>query len=206
MSPIDFAFIFAVIIFSLVIHELMHGMAADFLGDRTARYEGRLTLNPIKHMELFGSVIVPLLSSFTGFFFGWAKPVPYNPYNFVRFRYWGEAIVAFAGPLSNLVIAIVGGLFLRAGMLSPEIAALVFTIITVNCSLFLLNMLPLPPLDGSKILSSVLPYPLSQSYMQFRALFEQNFVLALVTILVLVNVFGSAFSAGVYALARTIAG
>jgi Zn-dependent protease len=205
MSPFDIGFIIVVIIFSLVIHELMHGVAADALGDRTARYEGRLTVNPLAHMDLVGSVIVPILSSFTGFFFGWAKPVPYNPYNFTRFRYWGEALVAFAGPASNLFIAIVCGLLLRIGV-SPELGSLLFTVVAINCSLFILNMLPLPPLDGSKILGAILPYPLSSAYAQLRMVLEQNFVVALVVLLILVNVFGGAFSTAVYALARVIAG
>lgn len=205
MSPFDIGFIIIVVIFSLVIHELMHGVAADFLGDHTARYEGRLTLNPIKHMELVGSVIVPIVSSMTGFFFGWAKPVPYNPYNFRRFQRYGEAIVAFAGPASNLGIAIVAGLALRIGI-APTVAPLVMTIVAVNCSLFILNMLPIPPLDGSKILAAILPGPLAQGYDRIRALFEQNFILALILILLLVNVFGGVFSSAVYALAGIIAG
>lgn len=205
MSPFDVGFVIIVIIFSLVIHELMHGVAADALGDRTARYQGRLTVNPLAHMELVGSVIVPILSSLTGFFFGWARPVPYNPYNFTRFRYWGEAIVAFAGPLSNLVIAILCGAILRIGV-APALGELLFTVVVINCSLFILNMLPLPPLDGSKILSAVLPYPLSNTYAALRAALEQNFVVTLVTLLVLVNVFGGAFSTAVHALARVIAG
>src|ERR1051325_12205733 len=100
-------FVFIIIIFSAIIHEVMHGLAADTLGDKTARYAGRLTLNPIPHLDPFGSVILPILLSLSGspIFFGWAKPVPYNPYNLRPGRF-SEAIVAGAGPASNLMIAI----------------------------------------------------------------------------------------------------
>src|SRR3990167_10066076 len=116
---IDSIFLIAVIIFSVIIHEVMHGVAADYLGDKTARYAGRLTLNPIPHIDLFGSIILPVLLALSNspFFFGWAKPVPYNPYNLRPGRF-SEAIVAGAGPASNLVIAIIGGLIIRSGLLS----------------------------------------------------------------------------------------
>ncbi len=206
MSPFDIGFVIIVIIFSAVIHELMHGVAADRLGDPTARYAGRLTVNPLKHIELFGSIILPILSSFTGFFFGWAKPVPYNPYNFNKLIRWAEAIVAFAGPASNLVIAGLAGVVYRAGV-SAELAPLVMYIIAINCSLFILNMLPIPPLDGSKILASILPHgPLADAYDRFRALFEQNFALGLILVLVLINVFGGIYGSAVFGLAGIIAG
>src|SRR4051812_20331887 len=98
---LEVVFQIAVLIMSVVIHEVSHGYAASLLGDPTARLEGRLTLNPLKHLEIFGSVIVPLISYYAGgFIFGWAKPVPYNPHN-LRPGRWSEAIVALAGPFSN---------------------------------------------------------------------------------------------------------
>src|SRR3989344_7445171 len=112
---LDFIFQIAVLIMSIVVHEVSHGYAANYLGDPTAKYEGRLTLNPIKHLELFGSIILPTISYlFAGFIFGWAKPVPYNPHNLRPGRF-SEAIVAGAGPLTRLVIALIGGLIIRLG-------------------------------------------------------------------------------------------
>src|SRR5574343_2011521 len=109
----EFLFLIIVLIMSVVIHEVSHGYAALALGDPTAKYQGRLTLNPLVHLELLGSVIVPLIGYLAGgFIVGWAKPVPFNPYN-LRNQKWGEALVAVAGPLSNISLAIIFGMFLR---------------------------------------------------------------------------------------------
>lgn len=152
-----------ILIFSIVIHEVSHAYSALFLGDKTAKYAGRLTLNPIAHMELFGSVIVPVLTSLLpgGVTFGWAKPVPVNTYN-LKFGKWGEAIVAFAGPFSNITIALLGSLFIRLGMSGalaiPEASIqLLILIVLINMILAIFNLVPLPPLDGSKILFALLP-------------------------------------------------
>ena len=102
-----------VLIFSVVIHEVSHGYAALALGDKTAQYSGRLTLNPIKHIDLFGSILLPALTAMLGGpVFGWAKPVPYNPYN-LKNQKWGPAIVGAAGPAANLLLAVIFGLFIR---------------------------------------------------------------------------------------------
>lgn len=157
---LNFIFYFAVLIMSIVIHEVSHGYAALFLGDRTALYEGRLTLNPLKHIDMLGSIIVPALSIMLGgIVFGWAKPVPFNPYNFTKMRERGEAFVAFAGPLSNLVIALIFGLFMRFSSLSVESPAFKLSalIVLINIILALFNLMPIPPLDGSKILGVLLP-------------------------------------------------
>lgn len=144
-----------------MIHEVSHGYAANWLGDQTAKYEGRLTLNPLKHLDMFGSVILPLLLVLGGsnFLIGWAKPVPFNPYN-LRDRRWGEAIVAIAGPLSNIFIALVFGLLLRfslaTGYLSdPNIVRITAYIVLINLVLAVFNLIPVPPLDGSKIIFSI---------------------------------------------------
>ena len=161
----DFQFIFSLIIllFSVVIHEVAHGYAALYLGDKTAEYEGRLTLNPIKHIDMLGTIILPALSLMLpgSFLFGWAKPVPFNPYN-LRNRRWGEAIVAAAGPLSNILLALIFGFFIRfflipQGMLSGPAGQLCAIIVLVNITLAIFNLVPVPPLDGSKIISSLLP-------------------------------------------------
>jgi Zn-dependent protease len=155
----DFIFVIAILIMSVVIHEVAHGYAALYLGDRTAQYAGRLTLNPIKHLDLIGSVIVPILGYLAGgVIFGWAKPVPFNPYN-LRSQRWGEAIVAAAGPLSNLALAIIFGLLIRfATFGSQAFYGLAGYLVLVNIVLFVFNLIPIPPLDGSKILFSILPY------------------------------------------------
>src|SRR3977135_632093 len=103
---INFVFSIIILIFSVIIHEVSHGYAAYLQGDNTAKYAGRLTLNPLKHLEWFGSFILPLMSYLLGgFIIGWAKPVPFNPYN-LRNQRWGEALVALAGPASNICIAV----------------------------------------------------------------------------------------------------
>ena len=109
-SATQFIFQILILIFSVVVHEVSHGYAALALGDKTAQDAGRLTLNPLKHLDPFGSIILPSLSYMLGgFIFGWAKPVPYNPYN-LKNRKWGPAIVALAGPFANVSLAVVFGL------------------------------------------------------------------------------------------------
>lgn len=158
-------FFLIVLLFSVIIHELAHGYVAYSLGDPTAKYAGRLTLNPLKHLDPLGSVILPLLFLFLSllpggqpFIFGWAKPVPINPYNF-KDQKWGTLKVSVAGPLSNFSVAIVFGLFIRFFNYS-QIAPLIelFAIIVfLNILLGLFNLIPIPPLDGSWILFRFLP-------------------------------------------------
>ena len=160
-----FQFIFSllVLLYSVIIHEIAHGYAALWQGDRTAEYEGRLTMNPIPHIDMVGTIILPVISLMLpgSFLFGWAKPVPFNPYNLKNQR-WGEAIVAVAGPLSNILLALVFGLFIRFylvphGLLSGPTAEICAVITLVNITLAIFNLVPFPPLDGSKIISAVLP-------------------------------------------------
>jgi Zn-dependent protease len=159
-----------VVVMSVVVHEVAHGLMARKLGDKTAEYAGRLTLNPIKHLDPIGSVILPALLVLSGskFLIGWAKPVPYNPYNLKNQR-WGEALVAFVGPLSNFILALFFGLFIRFGLLPVSSISIVIMIILTNLSLFLFNLTPIPPLDGSKILFAVLP----QRYYWIREYLEK---------------------------------
>ena len=204
---LDQLFVIVIIIFSAVIHEVMHGVAADYLGDKTARYAGRLTLNPIPHLDPFGSVILPILLSFSHspLFFGWAKPVPYNPYNLRPGRF-SEAIVAGAGPASNLTIAIVFGMVIRLGLLSPQINAILFLIVAINTMLFLFNLIPVPPLDGSKVLQALLPSSLQHGYSNWRFRLESNPFFGMGIVLVLIFLLGGAFGNAVYSLAQAIAG
>jgi Zn-dependent protease len=158
-----------ILILSVIIHEVSHGYMADRLGDPTARLQGRLTLNPIKHIDPVGSILVPLLTSLAGFTFGWAKPVPYNPYNLKNKRQ-GEFLIALAGPFSNLVVAIVFGLVIRfsfAGSMTPFIEISSY-IVLINIVLAIFNLIPIPPLDGSKLLFSFLPH----QYGRFRHMLE----------------------------------
>ena len=157
-------FLYAIIIFSAVIHEFSHGWMAYRLGDPTAKNAGRLTLNPLVHLDLFGTVIIPLFLLLTsGIFIGWAKPVPYNPYN-LRDPKYGSLKVGIAGPASNFLVAILIGLILRffpaflleAG-LPPVFLEFLAIIIYVNIFLGLFNLIPVPPLDGSKVLNDLFP-------------------------------------------------
>lgn len=204
---IDQIFIVIIIIFSAVIHEVMHGVAADYLGDKTARYAGRLTLNPIPHLDPFGSVILPLLLSLgnSPIFFGWAKPVPYNPYNLRPGRF-SEAIVAGAGPFSNLVIALVLGIIIRLEVLPPEIASVVFLVVLVNVMLFLFNLIPVPPLDGSKVIEAFLPKSLQHRYSVWRTHMEYNPLLGMGIVLIFILLLGGTFGSFVYGVAGLIAG
>lgn len=168
---IDGIFYVVVLIMSVVVHEFSHGYTAYLLGDNTARLSGRLTLNPIKHLDLFGSIILPLLLvlSNAGFVIGWAKPVPYNPNNLRNGR-MGTLMVAAAGIIANLIIAISFGLLIRFApsilgiplynpnpLLMHPFYKITSIIVIMNLVLALFNLIPIPPLDGSKILFSFIP-------------------------------------------------
>lgn len=169
---------FVVFLLSLTVHECAHAWAAERSGDATGRYLGRVTLNPIPHIDIFGTIIFPLIAITTGgLMFGWAKPVPFNPYN-LRDRRMGEIAIAFAGPLSNfLLAAIFVSLFklifqtplLSAdllGDLTPPVYTLVDIGIRLNVILGVFNLIPIPPLDGHHILRNLLPESLAEMYAQ----------------------------------------
>ena len=153
-------FYIIVILFSVTIHEVSHGLMANSMGDSTAKDLGRLSLNPIKHIDLFGSIILPFfLYITTGFAFGYAKPVPYNPNN-LNDRKYGPVKVAMAGPLSNFTLALMFGLSLRFIpyiVSSPLIIQLFSMIVILNLVLAVFNMFPIPPLDGHWLLMTFLP-------------------------------------------------
>ena len=158
-------FQFIALIFSIIIHEISHGAMAFKLGDNTAKDAGRLTLNPLKHIDPIGSIILPLslyLISAGGFILGWAKPVPYNPLNLKNPRS-GSALIGIAGPLSNLILATVFAVIIRilnpfAGLEAVAPLLILFNIVVlINILLAVFNLLPIPPLDGASILFALLP-------------------------------------------------
>jgi Zn-dependent protease len=184
MDATNAIFYIAILIMSIVIHEVSHGFMAEYFGDDTARNAGRLTLNPIKHIDLFGSILLPAVLIFThaGFLFGWAKPVPYNPNN-LRDKKWGTIAVAGAGVLANFFIAIVFGLIIRltSSMALPSSFYFITSaIVIVNLALGIFNLVPIPPLDGSKILFSFLP----ESAFSFILAYEQYSLILLLVFIV----------------------
>jgi len=210
MDPLQIALIIALVI-SVIIHEMAHGYAAEWLGDPTARLAGRLTANPIPHIDPLMSVILPGILIVTGspLLFGAAKPVPYNPYN-LRDQKWGEAIVAVAGPAANIVIAVVfAGLIRSADILNlnETFISLAFSIIVLNIFLAFFNLLPIPPLDGSKIFPKFLPISLQMKYENFRRMMEQNVALAFgLVVFLFVFVFAGPVSYATLWLAQLLIG
>lgn len=177
----------AILILSVIVHEISHGYAALWFGDRTALLAGRLTMNPLRHIDPVGSILVPgiLILSGSPFPFGWARPVPYNENNLTDKR-WGTLAVASAGIIANFAIAIVFGLILRVGLVSglanEGFVYIVSVIVLANIGLGFFNLLPVPPLDGSKILFALLP----QRYLTIRSMLENNgFLLVFILVIVL---------------------
>lgn len=170
MEGVTIIFSIIILVMSIVLHELSHGYVADLLGDPTPRLQGRLTLNPFKHLEFFGSLVVPLITSLVGFTFGWAKPVQWNPYN-IKNKRMGEFLISIAGPASNIVLALVFGMAIRFGfdLLPQSFLTIATYVVIINIVLAVFNLVPVPPLDGSKILFSIIP----ARYAQFRENFER---------------------------------
>jgi Zn-dependent protease len=161
MGFLEGIFVIAVFVYSVVIHEVSHGAVANALGDDTAKNFGRLTLNPFKHLDMFGSVLLPLFLVIvrSPFVFGYAKPVPYNPAN-LRDQKYGPAKVAFAGPAANLALAALFGLVLRflpAGLEVSNLPQLLGFVVQINLLLAIFNLMPIPPLDGHWLLLTFLP-------------------------------------------------
>jgi len=184
MDATNAIFYIVILIMSVVIHEVSHGFMAEYFGDDTARNAGRLTLNPIPHLDLFGSILLPAVLVLTqaGFIFGWAKPVPYNPNNLSN-KKWGTLAVASAGVLANLFIAVIFGIIIRISSgfaLSADFYFITSVIVIVNLALAIFNLVPIPPLDGSKILFSFLP----ESAFSFILAYERYSLILLLVFIV----------------------
>lgn len=138
---------------AVILHEVAHGYVALLLGDPTAKYAGRLTLNPIKHIDLWGTILVPMIMYIAapGFMIGWAKPVPVNYYN-LRYGKYGPLIVSLAGPAANIILMAFFGILVRFVPANTALPILLYNIAFINGVLLLFNIIPVPPLDGSKIL------------------------------------------------------
>jgi Zn-dependent protease len=175
--------VFGVILLSMTLHEAMHAFVGFWLGDNTAKLEGRLTLNPLKHIDPFLTIILPLGLALIGApIFGGAKPVPFRP-DQVRWGDWGAALVAIGGPLTNLVLAFIGfGVWVLVG-LPPQTGIwgyILSTFVTVNLGFFVFNIIPIPPLDGSRVL-----YALAPEFVRTGMRFIEQYGLIVVFVLVL---------------------
>jgi len=199
-----------VLVISVIIHEVAHGWAANALGDPTAKLQGRLSLNPLRHVDPIGSVLIPavLVLTNSSFLFGWAKPVPYNPYNLKNQR-WGEAIVGVAGVAVNLFLAVLFALIARfafgAGMV--DFGMLASLVVLVNLSLGIFNLLPIPPLDGFTVLRGILPFRASTKLREIEDRIQAGGIFTLVLILFLFSYFLSApFGMLIRTLFRSLVG
>ncbi len=200
-NPILFAVILLSIIFALSFHEFAHAFAGYKLGDSTAQRLGRLTLNPLAHIDWYGLVLLVTVG------FGWGKPVPFNPYN-LKYQKWGPVMVAFAGPASNLILAIVCAVLFHllsaVGSFSPENALIIFLVFSViiNLVLMLFNLIPIPPLDGSKLLFIALDKP---QHAELRFKLEKNGMWILIGVIILDSIFNLGIFAGLFSLVQWVA-
>ena len=181
---ISLVIVFGTILLSMTLHEAVHAYVGYWLGDDTARLQGRLTLNPLKHIDPFLTIVLPLMLALAGApVFGGARPVPFNPAN-VRYGEWGAALIAIAGPLTNLVLAFLCfGVWVLAGQPQDGPIQQVFvTAVIVNLGFFLFNILPIPPLDGSRVL-----YALAPEFVRRAMEVIEQFGLIIVFVLVLLG-------------------
>ncbi|MDR1194853.1 MAG: site-2 protease family protein [Endomicrobium sp.] len=189
----------AVLLFSVIMHEFAHAYAAYLRGDDTAKFAGRLTLNPIVHIELFGSIILPvsLMLLHAPILFGWAKPVPVN-YAKLRNLKTDIALVSFAGPAANIAIAIFAGIGIRIIHMFPAfeqgsggaVASVFYVMVVVNAVLLVINLVPIPPLDGSKVVTFFLPHDVARKYLSLNPFLCTLVLIALLWSGILWNIIG----------------
>jgi len=162
---LEVALMVVVLFFSVIVHEVAHGYVAWLNGDPTAKFSGRITLNPVPHIDPIGTLLLPglLLLSGSQILFGWARPVPVNPMNYRHYT-WGEITVSAAGPLSNLILAAAFAFLLRLGLGNLGLLKLAYYGVSFNIFLALFNLIPIPPLDGSHLLAAFLPRELNRLY------------------------------------------
>lgn len=197
--------LYLALLISLVVHEYLHALVGYLLGDETAKRMGRLTLNPLAHADLVGTVLLPLMAIFSHFpVIGWAKPVPFNPYN-LRDQKWGPTLVALAGPFSNFAMAAIFLGVLKALLVAAQMPInnllVIFLgyLVLINVVLGLFNFIPVPPLDGSKLLNALLDAP---KYRRFLFMLETRGPLILLVIIMLdllspVSILGSLFGGAI---------
>ena len=186
----------------LTLHEFMHGYVAFTLGDNTAAEQGRLSLNPMAHIDSINTLLLPILLflAHSPIIFGAAKPVPFNPWS-LRYGKWGAALVAISGPATNFVVAIFFGLWIRFIMVPDFILNLFASIVMINLALGLFNLIPIPPLDGSRVLYAVAPYDLREVMDRIE---RAGFVTIMIIVIVVFLLFGNAISNAIYSLAHLI--
>jgi Zn-dependent protease len=210
MSLTVIVIIVFVILLSMTLHEAMHAFTSYWLGDDTARLQGRLTLNPLAHIDPIGTLLIPgsliALSIISGTqlpIFGAAKPVPFNPSR-VRYGEYGAALVGLAGPLTNLLFAVISGLTLRFISVDIEIVKVILTtFFAVNLGFFVFNMLPVPPLDGSRVLYAIAPRPLRDL---MNVIEQQGLVFIFIIIFFFSNQIGALVGGVINALSQIIIG
>jgi Zn-dependent protease len=206
MDPISIIIFIVILLFSVIFHEVAHGIVADYLGDPTARYAGRLTLNPIPHIDPFGSILLPAILYMVGspFIFGAAKPVPVNYQNLRNLRR-DMFLVAIAGPITNFLLAIAASLTIRFyPHISATASALLLQLMMLNLVLGIFNLFPIPPLDGSKVLASLLGFV--DRNLMYWILELERYGFILIFIFLFTGVFTSVLLPLVYACAKFLLG
>ncbi len=203
LNSSDLIIIIPIILLSMAIHEAMHAFTSHWLGDTTASDMGRLTLNPLKHIDLLTTVLLPVLMISAGLppIFA-AKPVPFNP-DRVKYDEFGAALIGAAGPLTNLALACIASLFARTIDPSGTLANIFYNFIVINCWFFVFNMLPIPPLDGSRILYAFAPEPLQEVMQKIE---RMGFLVLLMLLFLLIPIIGPVLDHTVNALLNLLLG
>lgn len=185
MSGTQLLFVLISMLIGMSFHEAMHAYVGHWLGDDTAAMEGRITLNPFKHIDIFTTVMIPVVMILMGFppIFA-AKPVPFNPYR-VKYEEFGAALIGISGPFTNLALACLGGIVYRLGLVTTNgMFDFVFIFTTINVALFVFNMIPFPPLDGSRVLYAFAPSPVQNA---MRAIESMGLAAIFIFVLIIWN-------------------